>query len=619
MAVRTQITPRAIPLIAPVDYKFMQGLSENRQDRYDEASMMIASVIEEGYGQDFYNEQARNKYMSELEVESDRLYDETPDFSKNYNKVLRSVARAKKSPYVNLNKRALEQDKLKQAANLQYGADSIDLSTGLNEPLFDQKTGEWKDPQSIQANVIQASKYTDNTEAMLNDIKADAYTSALSEAKLNDVPTGMAKSQYIEELTQRKIDQIIQRPEFIAAWKKTNPTYNYTTAAGVTFGDDDQNIVDFIRGVVSDKAYRRQSTSYVGLPKPNDVNTGSGSAFDNLGGGKTPTSRVANEEIKEGTFDDIFDGTVLDGVSEYKDMSDPSLMSRSFGKFLHSFTEPIKNMSTKDKHKSYEEKLVDTKKKADKYLTGMLNNSNVGLTTTEEMFNTYKKALTNMQAYDEQYFISPETNNSKYSISTIMKTSGGRGVYQNGKQMDSINDILPSKTDGKYDAEPHIAGYNFKTARIVFRNISHQGNPVGEEYEITMTPVQQDYLKPITEGEKFKLNKEGPSFKILHHNGNVYMMHKDFANTASGELGLDVGIVQLDPKDYRSKRDIQITTGSESNRDKEYVAYLNNTSKENRPSLKQAEMSYAKESARVGEKTTGVFTLDELENLAIRN
>lgn len=313
--INTRITPMAIPLIAEVDYKYMRDILEDDQLRYDTADALMNDTLRKAYEEKWYDQDARNVVLRDLESKIGNIYDKTPDLSKNYSKVLNTVAKARESPYFNINSRVLEQKAIRDAELNKLGAEAIDESNGFDTPLYNinPQTNEieWVNPNNIVANVYKSSDYEKVGIDLLSGLQADAYESAMNQVKRDGSSAGYLQSDVVTQLTDKKIRQMAYSPEVIAAFKTSAPTWNKMNKGGIRFKSD-KEIGDYIYGLHKAKSFSKSQHQTMNDPtyfNKEEFDYKLNGELDKInaknGKSKKPNGNPSNKELDESTLFDV--------------------------------------------------------------------------------------------------------------------------------------------------------------------------------------------------------------------------------------------------------------------------------------------------------------------------
>ena len=127
-------------------------------------NLCIVCFVQDVANQSYLDPDARNEYLKMQQQNFDEVLSKhAGNLSSGYQDILGAIEKSKLSPYHNLNKRHIEQEKVRQDLIGQYGAEAIDLSTMPDKLYQRDKEGKlnWIDPNAIGAKRKERKKLGD--------------------------------------------------------------------------------------------------------------------------------------------------------------------------------------------------------------------------------------------------------------------------------------------------------------------------------------------------------------------------------------------------------------------------------------------------------------------------
>jgi len=237
------------------DRKLMQ--SQQRHDAAREAwSKNTAAVASTAY----HDQAARDQYLSEQDkLFKDVLAKNSGNLSAGLHDVMGALDTTRTNPYLNLNKVQMENIKAQRNLQEKYGAEFIDQSEGLYEPLY--QDGKWRDPAGIRAQALQANDYNKVIEDQMLNLSPviTEYTGALGVAP-GQPGYLQAVTRKLKELSPEMLQKLANDPRVHQSFLANAPTALQDTrqygSTGQTFADvlgSQQGFSDFFMGNLIDK------------------------------------------------------------------------------------------------------------------------------------------------------------------------------------------------------------------------------------------------------------------------------------------------------------------------------------------------------------------------------
>ncbi|MCP4255502.1 MAG: hypothetical protein GY775_19275 [Candidatus Scalindua sp.] len=162
-----------------IDIDFFEKKAMERQGRHDSARANYSKMVQDVANQSYLDPDARQQYLNQQQADFDAVLSKNSgNLSAGYQDVMGAIEKAKTNPYHNLNRRQVDQTKIRQDLVSKYGAEAIDLSN-INDPLYTRDSEgniSWADPSQIEANVVQADDYAKVIEGMLSETSAQHFT-----------------------------------------------------------------------------------------------------------------------------------------------------------------------------------------------------------------------------------------------------------------------------------------------------------------------------------------------------------------------------------------------------------------------------------------------------------
>lgn len=264
------INPLSNPY-TPLNVEYFDRKALEQQQRHDASRANLSQSIQEVANQPYLDQEARDAYLQEQQqLFDDVIAKNAGNLSRGAQDVLGAIETAKSNPYHNLNKRQLEQSKIQTELSNKYGADFINTSTGLTDPLFTRDTEGnvvWTDPSQISGSGIQADNYSKVIEGMLADTDATKFTDQSGLVNSNNSFYLLSRIQYGEILTSQQLEQISLDPYVQAAFLANAPSAMRDTRqygnSGLTYQQvfsDPQALGQYIYGNIQDKQRNNTST-----------------------------------------------------------------------------------------------------------------------------------------------------------------------------------------------------------------------------------------------------------------------------------------------------------------------------------------------------------------------
>jgi len=255
-----------------IDVDYFDKKALEKQQRHDVARENYSKFVQDVANQPFLDEDSRNQYLKEQQQNFDNVLTKySGNLSAGYQDILGSIEQSRLSPYHNVNKRAIEQDKLRQDLTSQYGSDAIDLSNIPTKLYQRDKDGkvQWVNPDQIGAKVVKADDYGKIIEDMLKDTAAHEYQTQ------SGIGGGSGNAYYLmsriikgEVLSPQELMQISKDPSVQKAFlanattagvdNRQVPGSNQTYKEMLTNPD---GLAQFIYGNIQDKQRNNQFES----------------------------------------------------------------------------------------------------------------------------------------------------------------------------------------------------------------------------------------------------------------------------------------------------------------------------------------------------------------------
>jgi len=374
----------------------------------------------------FLDQAAREQFLKEREAMfEDAVVKNSGNLSKGYADVIEAVNQSKLHPYHNLSKRLYEENKKRQELAAKYGAEFIDQSKGLNQPLY--KDGKWIDPGSIEAMGMKADDYGKVVEETLSDVAAQ-ITSGIR-------PAGMDPSGYYylyekyknKTLTPEMLIDMAQNPYVQQAIKSNAPTSAFDTRQynnGMTYQEmfnNPEEFGKFIYGNIQDKQRNDRVRDYQFVKNE----------------AKFLADKYALEDYKYRQQNYVSDPdlTVITGTQKvdaesYNDIKDKANSTKqSYDGLTTKYDNQQKtiasNLGLQNSDDIYQ--FVDDTENVDKNKL------------TEHISNLYAEELQNMNKDEAEQFITNQVNSFETSFKHMQETR--KQLYQTEKELELYSGV----------------------------------------------------------------------------------------------------------------------------------------------------------------------------------
>lgn len=255
-----------------IDVDYFDRKALERQQRHDVARENYSKFVQDVANQSYLDPDARNEYLKMQQQNFDDVITKhSGNLSAGYQDILGAIEQSKLSPYHNLNKRHIEQAKVRQDLIGQYGAEAIDLSVMPDKLYQRDKDGKlnWIDPNAIGAKVVKADNYQKIIEDMLAQTAAHEYQTQ------SGITGGSGNPFYLmsrivkgEVLSPEELMQISSNPDvqkaFLANASTSGIDNRKVAGADYTYKDmfsDPNKLAQYIYGNIQDKQRNNQVES----------------------------------------------------------------------------------------------------------------------------------------------------------------------------------------------------------------------------------------------------------------------------------------------------------------------------------------------------------------------
>ena len=265
-----RIRPLANPYV-PINVGFYDKKALEKQQRQDAARQAWSKSIADTSSQQYYDEDARKKYLeTQNKLFEDVIQKNSGNLSAGLPDFMTALDKANTNPYHNLNKTQMQNIILQRQMQEKYGANYIDQSKGLYEPLYEN--GQWRNPSTIKAQGMQANNYQKILEDQMHNLAPviTQYTGPLTKAPgqagyLQSINTAISK------LSPEMLQKLANDPQIYQAFLANAPTALQDTRqygnAGGTYKDmfgTQEGFANFFMGNLKDKVRNdtKSTTTY---------------------------------------------------------------------------------------------------------------------------------------------------------------------------------------------------------------------------------------------------------------------------------------------------------------------------------------------------------------------
>ncbi len=502
-----------------IDVDYFDRKALERQQRHDVGRENYSKFVQDVANQSYLDPDARNEYLKMQQQNFDDVITKhSGNLSSGYQDVLGAIEQSKLSPYHNLNKRHVEQAKVRQDLIGQYGAEAIDLSVMPDKLYQRDKEGKlnWIDPNAIGAKVVKADNYQKIIEDMLAQTAAHEYQtqSGITGGAGNPfyLMSRIVKGEVLspEELMMISSDPNVQKA-FLANASTAGIDNRKVAGSEDTYKDmfaDTNKLAKYIYGNIQDKQRNNQSES-----KQFMQNIGAVKALEHANKKKEQANEYALKNMHLNDLTTIQDWGVAkvnkDKIASYKEATDKVKQ-----------TLDLKNKESKENTSNFSK------------LTGI--------------------PVGDLSIYKDKF-----GNLNKKLVGTMMK--------KYGKTDEEINDVL-----GKRDVDMVFQNHNDLNLQKYNLNrevedannyLSNIDKEVADEYYNSLSQSNKDELKKLGINSAKDLSDKTPELEKSSSFGqslqNVFSKEgwKDFFKSSDKNMGTSTGLGVIDYYvDFRDKK-----------------------------------------------------------------
>lgn len=252
----------------PIDVGYFDRKAMEKQQRHDLAREAWSEMVIENANQSYVDENARKNYLeTQQQLFKDVVGKHSGNLSAGLHDIMGAMETAKSDPYLNLNAaqmKAIEEQKLLKE---KYGANYIDQSQGLYDPLLNSTTGQYRDVSTIKAGALEANDYQTILENQMKELSPiiEKYTGPLQNAGQGYL---QAVTTALKQLSPEMLNALASDPTVYQAFLANAPTALQDTRmygnTGQTYRDmfsTQKGFADYFMGNLIDKTqYEKETT-----------------------------------------------------------------------------------------------------------------------------------------------------------------------------------------------------------------------------------------------------------------------------------------------------------------------------------------------------------------------
>lgn len=188
-----------------VPIQMLQSTLGQRQERFDTAQQNVANFQENLANVPYLDQEARSEYLNRVEGSVTDIYDKYGnDLSAGLGDLTRSLGKLRQDPYLNLNRRQVEQSKLYEAAR----AKDPNKFIGLQDPRA-QRLADVTDPTQLDALYGTRSDYTADVKQNFAAVGQKVSDFIARKSQLDPQYFEKIKRKGLGALSKAEMDQIL--------------------------------------------------------------------------------------------------------------------------------------------------------------------------------------------------------------------------------------------------------------------------------------------------------------------------------------------------------------------------------------------------------------------------